>query len=80
MILVGLLAFGVEAFGANTNTTTTPDISAIANQVQHKLAVLPWYGIFDNLEYQVNGTEVILSGQVVSEHATTKKDAEKFVD
>ena len=80
MILVGLLAFGVEAFGANTNTTTTPDISAIANQVQHKLAVLPWYGIFDNLEYQVNGTEVILSGQVVNEHATTKKDAEKFVN
>ena len=49
------------------------------NQVQHKLAMLPWYGVFDNLGYQVNGTEVILSGQVISEHATTKDDAGKFV-
>jgi hyperosmotically inducible protein len=40
---------------------------------------LPWYGVFDNLEYQVNGTEVILSGQVVSEHATTMHDAERLV-
>jgi len=28
-----------------------------------KLVMLPWYGVFDNLEYQVNGSEVILSGR-----------------
>ena len=56
-----------------------PDVSAIPNQVQHNLAMLPWYGVFDHLEYQVNGTEVILSGQVISEHAATKDDAGKFV-
>jgi hyperosmotically inducible periplasmic protein len=47
--------------------------------VRRELVTLPWYGVFDNLEYQVNGTEVILSGQVVSEHAVTKDDAGKFV-
>ena len=57
----------------------TPNVSAITDQVHHNLAMLPWYGVFDNLEYQVNGTEVILSGQVISEHATTKDDAGKFV-
>jgi len=41
--------------------------------------MLPWYGVFDNLEYQVNGSEVILSGQVVSEHSNTKNDAENAV-
>ncbi len=41
--------------------------------------MLPWYGVFDHLEYQVNGTEVILSGQVISEHANTKDDAGKSV-
>ena len=79
MILVGLFAFGVGAFGANTNTTTTPDISAITSQVKHNLAMLPWYGVFDNLKFQVNGGEVILSGQVTSEHDQTKYDAENEV-
>jgi hyperosmotically inducible protein len=43
------------------------------------LVTLPWYGVFDNLQYQVNGSEVILTGQVVSEHSQTKYDAEKAV-
>jgi hyperosmotically inducible protein len=41
--------------------------------------MLPWYGVFDNLKYQVNGTEVVLTGQVVSEHDRTKYDAENEV-
>jgi hyperosmotically inducible protein len=65
--------------GTRSANTITPDVSAIPNQVQHNLAMLPWYGVFDHLDYQVNGTEVTLSGQVISEHATTKDDAGKFV-
>jgi len=56
-----------------------PDNSSIASQVQRQLAMLPWYGVFDNLEFQVNGSEVILTGQVISEHDTTKYDAENDV-
>lgn len=37
----------------------------LANQVRHKLVMLPWYSLFDNLEYRVDGTKVTLSGQVV---------------
>jgi hyperosmotically inducible protein len=79
MTMVGLmgLAFGVR--GARAGTTTSPNIATIPNQVQHNLAMLLWYGVFDHLEYQVNSTEVTLSGQVISEHATTKGDAGKFV-
>src|SRR5580658_4700822 len=79
MTLVGLmgLAFGVP--GASAGTTTTPNIATIPNQVQHNLAMLPWYGVFDHVEYQVAGTEVILSGQVLSEHATTRDDAARFL-
>jgi hyperosmotically inducible periplasmic protein len=54
--------------------------AGIEKQVQHKLAMLPWYGVFDHLQFQVNGTEVILSGQVVSEHDRTKYDAERDVN
>ncbi|MFI5073352.1 MAG: BON domain-containing protein [Terriglobales bacterium] len=42
-------------------------------EVHHRLAMLPWYGVFDNLAYTINGNEVTLSGQVVN--PSTKGDA-----
>jgi hyperosmotically inducible protein len=77
--LAGLLSFGLGPSRALAGTTTAPNVSSISSQVHHDLAMLPWYGIFDNLEYQVNGTEVTLSGQLISEHAVTKEDAAKSV-
>lgn len=71
--------FVLGAPAAIAGTVTNPSISAISNQVHHELAMLPWYGVFDNLEYQVNGTQVTLTGQVISRHATTRDDAGKFV-
>jgi hyperosmotically inducible protein len=79
MALVGTMAFTLGVSGVRAGTATSPNVSAIANQVQHNLAMLPWYGVFDHLDYNVNGTEVTISGQVISEHATTKDDAGKFV-
>jgi hyperosmotically inducible protein len=78
-VLVGTLALAWGVSGASAGTTTNPKALSITDQVHHELAMLPWYGVFDHLEYQVNGTEVILSGQVTSEHGVTKDDAGKFV-
>jgi hyperosmotically inducible periplasmic protein len=36
----------------------------LTEQVRHKLAMIPWYSVFDNLEYQVNNDTVTLLGQV----------------
>jgi hyperosmotically inducible protein len=77
--LVGFMGFSTGVSSASAATSTSPSISAIPDQVRHNLAMLPWYGVFDNLDYQVNGTEVTLSGQVISAHATTKDDAGKYV-
>lgn len=77
-----LLALAVLVAGpsrVSAGTTTSPVVSNIPDEVHHKLAVLPWYGVFDSLGYQVNGSEVTLSGQLISEHAVTKDDAEKTV-
>jgi hyperosmotically inducible protein len=46
-------------------------------EVRHQLVMLPWYSVFDNLAYQVEGDEVILYGQVV--RPTLKSDAEAAV-
>jgi hyperosmotically inducible protein len=78
-ILAGLMGFSTGLSAASAGTATAPNISDIPNQVQHNLAMLPWYGVFDHVEYQVTGTEVILSGQVLSEHATTRDDAARFL-
>jgi hyperosmotically inducible protein len=49
----------------------------LAKEVRHQLVLLPFYSVFDNLQYQVNGTNVTLSGQV--HIPTLKTDAENAV-
>jgi hyperosmotically inducible protein len=49
----------------------------LAKEVRHELVMLPYYSVFDNLEYKVEGDKVVLSGQVV--RPTLKSDAENVV-
>lgn len=49
----------------------------LTNQVRHQLVTLPYYSVFDNLEYKVEGNRVILLGQVV--RPVLKSDAEAAV-
>lgn len=46
----------------------------LQRKVRRELVTLPYYGVFDNLEYSINGGTVTLSGQVV--RPTTRSDAE----
>ena len=79
MILVGSMGFTSGVSGASAGTKTPSKVLTLSDQVHRELVMLPWYGVFDNLEYEVNGTEVTLSGQLISEHAVTKDDAGNFV-
>jgi hyperosmotically inducible protein len=49
----------------------------IQRVVMHELLMLPYFGVFDNMEYQVNGDAVILLGLVT--RPTLKSDAESVV-
>jgi hyperosmotically inducible protein len=49
----------------------------IAREVRHELVMLPYYGVFDNLAYRVDGSTVTLMGQVT--RPTLKSDAENVV-
>lgn len=53
----------------------------IAKQVRHQLLMLPlpYYGMFDDLEYSVQGRTVTLSGWLTPDHSGTKRDAENAV-
>jgi hyperosmotically inducible protein len=49
----------------------------ISREVRHELVMLPYYGVFDNLAYSVNGAVVALYGQVTN--PTLKSDAGNVV-
>lgn len=49
----------------------------IMKKVREELVTLPYYGVFDNLAYKVEGDTVTLYGHVV--RPTTRKDAEHRV-
>ena len=49
----------------------------LGRQIRHELVTLPYYGVFDNLAYNVSGSTVTLYGQVV--RPTTRSDAERRV-
>ncbi len=51
--------------------------SQLSNRVRHELVMLPYYGVFDNLAYSINGGTVTLYGQVV--RPTTRSSAERVV-
>jgi hyperosmotically inducible protein len=60
-------------------STENPAEAKIAKEVRHEILMLPWYSLFDDIEFTVQGRTVTLSGFVTGEHAGTKSDVEKVV-
>ncbi len=86
--LLFLSVFLLVAFGANASSLGTSrsqasneargtDESSIVREVHHQLVMLPFYTLFDNLEYKVEGSKVTLMGEVV--RPTLKDDAASAV-
>src|SRR6266480_6203865 len=86
MIGVASFAFSVtvnaatnSALGGAVNNAPV-DVQSnaqLAKQVRHKLLMLPYYGVFDNLAYSIDGSKVTLHGQVV--RPSTRTDAARSV-
>ena len=55
----------------------SPGEDRMVREVRHELLMLPYYGVFDNLAFSVNGNTVALYGQVT--RPTLKSDAENVV-
>jgi hyperosmotically inducible protein len=75
-----LLAFAMAPAipGQNHSPQASPKgEDRIAREVRHELVTQPYYTVFDNLAYRVNGYTVTLEGQVTN--PVLKTDAEKSV-
>jgi hyperosmotically inducible periplasmic protein len=78
-IAVFASAVGRNAFGTMIPKATLQANSAhIIKEVRHELATLPYYGVYDWLEFQITpDNTVVLRGQVV--RPSTKSEAEARV-
>ncbi len=71
VVLLGSLLMGLPALAlgearaqqdvANSTATQTN----LERKVRHELVMLPYYGVFDHLQFRVDGDRVVLEGQVV---------------
>lgn len=78
VVVISLAAATSIAIAAPTTSSSRGASDAQAqNKIRKELVTLPYYGVFDNLAYQVDGNTVTLYGQVV--RPITRKDAERRV-
>jgi hyperosmotically inducible protein len=79
LTLTSLLAAGLAFAQSANRSDLRPGVgqNKLAREVRHELLLLPYYGVFDNLAFRVEGSTVTLIGQVVN--PVTKDDAERAV-
>jgi hyperosmotically inducible protein len=81
LLAFALLGTAIPATAKTNQQAPAPNSSNyeawLSNQVRHALVMLPYYSVFDNLEYRIDGSNVTLMGQVV--FPSTKRDAERAV-
>jgi len=64
--------FSIGAYSADNR-----GYDRLVKEVRHELVMLPYYNVFDNLAFKVDGSTVTLMGQVT--RPTLKSDAERVV-
>lgn len=79
MLLLCLVPLARAASAATVNAAVVGNLPAarVEREVRHELLMLPYYTIFDNLAFRVDGSTVTLMGQVT--RPVLKDDAERVV-
>src|SRR6266481_4291884 len=82
LVLAASLAPALSASGgqpqdAKKQRSETKYRERLTKEVRHQLLLLPYYSVFDNLAFKIDGDKVTLLGQVV--RPTLKSDAEAAV-
>ena len=67
---------GAQA-GTPTETLSPESFQKLANKVRHELVMLPYYDVYDNLYFRIDGRTVTLLGQ--TPNASTKSSAGNVV-
>jgi hyperosmotically inducible protein len=76
MLVAGLLVV-ITLGAAQEAQLSAKSQERISREVRHELLMLPYFGVFDNIAYKVDGPTVTLLGQVT--RPVLKSDAENAV-
>jgi len=76
-LLASLSVFATNFQNENRQRNEKKMQENLTKEVRHQLLLLPYYSVFDNLMFKVDGDQVTLLGQVV--RPTLKSDAESAV-
>jgi hyperosmotically inducible periplasmic protein len=74
VLALGFASMPVRSIAQNQEPKVQQNL---IKEIRHQLVLLPWYSVFDNLSFKIEGSKVILLGQVV--RPTLKPDAEAAV-
>jgi hyperosmotically inducible protein len=77
IFVLTLLTFAGLTLAQDREQPSARSQERITKEVRHELLMLPYFGVFDNIAYKVDGPTVTLLGQVV--RPVTKSDAETSV-
>lgn len=79
LTFLAVMLFALAAFGAaqDRDQPSPRSVERITKEVRHEILMLPYFGVFDNIAYRVDGSTVTLMGQVV--RPVLKSDAENAV-
>jgi hyperosmotically inducible protein len=73
VVLGVLLLIAAQAFAQDRGQPSAREQERITREVRHELLMLPYFGVFDNIAFKVEGNTVTLLGQVV--RPSLKSDA-----
>ena len=65
VVAVILFSLATLGFSQGRDAASARSQERITREVRHELLMLPWFGVFDNIAYKVEGSTVTLLGQVV---------------
>src|ERR1700722_7233906 len=79
MPVVAVVLFSLATLGLaqDRGQPSSKSQDRIVREVRHELLMLPYFGVFDNIAFRVDGSTVTLMGQVV--RPSLKSDAENSV-
>lgn len=75
ILLPAVPAASTKAIDSNARPIPEKALARLQREVRRELLTLPYYGVFDNLAFRVDGYHVVLLGQVT--RPTLRSDAER---
>jgi hyperosmotically inducible protein len=77
ILVLSLLTLATLSIAQDQRENSAKAQERITREVRHELLMLPYFGVFDNIAFKVDGYNVTLLGQVV--RPSLKSDAENAV-